>query len=358
MEQTDPVRVTIALPLEDRLIEAIRGISPRLEVKPLTRAQRHVYRNGRPLWAGYQERTSPDDESEEEARATLEPVLARTTILLSNPIVPEDILDRAPALRLLQLTSAGVDRLFETEIVQSGRIAVATATGMHAVPISEYVIGAMIAFAKGFPRAMRAQAEGQWRGYLPLELENATAGIVGLGAIGARTAELAKALGMRVIAMRRSADRRTTGAEAGDSRFDELLPPSDLEYLLRESDYVVLSLPLTAESHHLIGEEQLGLMKPNAVIVNISRGGVIDQAALVRALKEGRIAGAALDVTDPEPLPPEDELWTLANVMITPHVSGATPRYMERAVGVFCDNLRRYVSGEPLRNVVDVVRGY
>ena len=358
MEQQEPVRLTIALPLADELIEAIRGVSGRLEVTPLTRMQRHVYRDGKPLWAGYQERSSPEDESEDEARETLDPILARTQVLLTNPIVPDNILDRAPDLQWLQLTSAGVDRLFETDTVQSGRISVTTATGMHAVPISEYVIGAMIAFAKGFPRSMRAQAEGQWRPYLAQELEDATVGIVGLGAIGHRVAELSKVLGMRVIAMRRTADRRMTGVEAGETAFDELLPPTDLDYLLRESDYVVLALPLTSGSHHLIGEAQLRSMKPNAVIVNIARGAVIDQKALVRALKEGWIAGAAVDVTDPEPLPSEDELWTLPNVMITPHVSGSTPRYLERAVDVFCDNLRRYVAGQALRNVVDVERGY
>ena len=358
MEQQKPVRVMIALPLEDRLIEAIRGVSDRLEVTALTRMQRHVYRNGKPLWAGYQERTTPDDESEDEAKATLPTIMERAEVILTNPIVPDDILARAPELKWLQLTSAGVDRLFDTETVQSGRISVTTATGMHAVPISEYVIGAMIAFAKGFPRAMQAQAERQWRPYLAQELEDMTVGIVGVGAIGGRVAEVAKALGMRVIAMRRTAGQRMTGAETGNDCFDELLPPSDLDYLLRQSDYVVLALPLTSHSHHLIGEEQLRLMKPNAVIVNIARGGVIDQEALIRALKAGTIQGAVVDVTDPEPLPSENELWTLPNVLITPHVSGGTPRYMERAVGVFIDNLGRYVAGEPLRNVVDVERGY
>jgi phosphoglycerate dehydrogenase-like enzyme len=358
MEQQNRVRVMIALPLEDSLIDAIRGVSDRLEVTALTRMQRHVYRNGRPLWAGYQERPALEDESEDEAKATLPPILEQAEVILTNPIVPDDILARAPALKWLQLTSAGVDRLFETETVQSGRIAVTTATGMHAVPISEYVIGAMIAFAKGFPRAMQAQAERQWRPYLAQELEDMTVGIVGVGAIGGRVAEVAKVLGMRVIAMRRTAGRRMTGAETGNDCFDELLPPNDLEYLLRESDYVVLALPLTPQSHHLIGEEQLRMMKPTAVIVNIARGGVIDQEALIRALKTGTIQGAVVDVTDPEPLPPENELWTLPNVLITPHVSGGTPRYMERAVGVFMDNLGRYVAGKDLRNVVDVERGY
>ena len=137
-----------------------------------------------------------------------------------------------------------------------------------------------------------------------------------------------------------------------------MFPRSELAAFLAECDYVVLAVPLTAESRHLIGEAELAAMKPTAVIVNIARGAVIDQEALVRALKAGRIGGAALDVTEPEPLPPDSELWGLENVMITPHISGGTPRYMDRAIELFCDNLRRYLAGEPLRNVVDPSAGY
>jgi len=137
-----------------------------------------------------------------------------------------------------------------------------------------------------------------------------------------------------------------------------MLPPSDLTYLLHESDYVVVALPLTPESRGLIGEAQLRAMKPSAVIVNIGRGAIIDEQTLVQALKDGTIAGAALDVFQQEPLSGESELWSMENVILTPHISGGTPRYMQRAVGLFCDNLRRYLAGEPLRNVVDPARGY
>ena len=180
-------------------------------------------------------------------------------------------------------------------------VTVTTASGIHATPISEYVIGAMLAFAKGFPKAFRAQQERVWRPFWPEELEDKTVGVLGVGAIGARVVKLAKALDMRVLAMRRSAERRMTGDEAGGG-VDEMLPPSDLPYLLAESDYVVVALPLTPESRGLIGEAELRAMKPNAVIVNIGRGAIIDEAALVRALKEGWIAGAALDVFKQEPL--------------------------------------------------------
>ena len=350
------VKVTLALPVADELQEMIRATDPRLEVTALTRAQRRVYRDGRPLWAGYPEPPRAEDESEEEARERLAPILRETEVLLSNPIVPDDIVERAPALRWLQLTSAGVDRLLNSPVVQS-RVTVTTASGIHAVPISEYVIGAMLAFAKGLPKAFRAQQERAWRPFWPDELEDKTVGVLGVGAIGARVVKLAKALDMRVLALRRSAERRMTGEEAG-MEVDEMLPPSDLPYLLAESDYVVVALPLTPESREMIGEAELRAMKPNAVIVNIGRGAIIDEQALVRALKEGWIAGAALDVFQQEPLSGESELWGLDNVILTPHISGGTPRYMERAVALFCDNLRRYLEDEPLRNVVDPARGY
>jgi phosphoglycerate dehydrogenase-like enzyme len=351
------VNVTLAMPVGDALQALICGVDPRLNVIALTRAQRRVYRGGRPLWAGYAEPAAPDDESEDEATRTLGPVLGETEVLLSNPVVPDDIARRAPKLRWIQLTSAGADRLLEAPVMHSP-VKVATASGIHAVPISEYVIGAMLAFAKGFPRAFRAQMEGTWRPYWPEELADKTVAVIGVGAIGGRVARIAKALEMRVLAVRRSADQRLAGAATGDPSVDELIPPGDLHYALAESDYLVLAVPLTPETRGMIGEAELRAMKPSAVIVNIARGPVIDEAQLVRALKDGWIAGAALDVFSQEPLPPQSELWSLPNVILTPHISGGTPRYMERAIDLFCDNLRRYLAREPLRNVVDPERGY
>src|SRR5213594_103393 len=183
------VNVTIALPLADELHDTIRTTDRRLNVTALTRAQRRVYRDGRPLWAGYPEPPRAEDESGEEARERLAPILRETEVLLTNPVVPDDIVERAPALKWLQLTSAGVDRLLNSPVVQS-HVAVTTASGIHAVPISEYVIGAMLAFAKGFPRSVRSQLENRWSPYWPEELEGKTAGILGIGAIGSRVAKL------------------------------------------------------------------------------------------------------------------------------------------------------------------------
>ncbi|MBI1886753.1 MAG: D-2-hydroxyacid dehydrogenase [Chloroflexi bacterium] len=345
------VNATVTLGIGSALLDQIRAVDGRLAVTLLTRPQRRLYRGGRPIWFGYVEPSEGDIESEEEARRNLEAVLAQTEVIFSSPIVPPDILTLAPALRWVQLTSAGVDRLVESDLLRSG-VMVTTASGIHAVPIGEYVIGMMLAFAKGLPRAFRAQSEAAWRPYLAEELEGKTVGVIGLGAIGKHVAKLAKGLGMRVLAVRRS-----DGAPPVE-HIDRLLPRSGLAELLAESDYVVVAAPLTAETRHLIGDEQLAAMKPSAVIINISRGAIIDEMALVRALKEGRIAGAGLDVFAAEPLPPESDLWRLENVIVTPHISGGTPRYLERAVALFCDNLRRYLAGEPPRNLVDVGRGY
>ena len=351
------VNVVLALGLNETLVTSIREVSPSLRVTALSWAQRRAYRGGRSIWYAYAEERRPDEESEEEAQASLAALLAETEVLFTTPLMPPDLGERAPNLRWVQLTSAGADRLLDSPLVR-GDVTVTTASGIHAIPIGEYVMAVMLAFAKGLPGAMRAQAERTWRPYLAEELHGKTVGIIGLGAIGSYVAKLAAADGMRVIAIRRSAAGRKTGRETGDPNVDELLPPSDLPYLLSQSDYVVIAVPLTAESRGLIGEPELRSMKPTARIVNIARGSVIDEAALVRALTEGWIGGAALDVFEQEPLPPDSPLWGMENVLLTPHISGGTPVYMERAVALFCDNLRRYLAGEPLHNVIDVHRGY
>jgi phosphoglycerate dehydrogenase-like enzyme len=351
------VPVVLALGLREELVAAIQAVSPRLRVVQLTWAQRRAYRGGRSVWYAYAEQRGHEQETDEEAEAGLARILAEMEVLFTSPVIPADVVGRAASLRWVQLTSAGVDRMLDSELARSG-VTITTASGVHSVPIGEYVMGVMLALAKGLPGAMRAQTERAWRPYLAEELHGKTVGIVGLGAIGGYVAMLAKADGMRVLAMRRSAQKRSSGAAAAVSDVDELLPPSDLPYLLSESDYVVIAVPLTAESRGLIGERELRSMKPTARIINIARGPIIDEAALVRALKEGWIAGAALDVFEQEPLSPESELWALENLILTPHISGGTPVYMERAVELFCDNLRRYLKGEPLRNAVDVHRGY
>jgi phosphoglycerate dehydrogenase-like enzyme len=354
---SDKLPVTIALPMDEALPERIRAVDPRVEVTHLSRAEQRAFRGGRPLWGGYGESRAPNDVTDEEAAAALEPILRRTEVLLCNPVVPPDILERAPGLRWIQFSSAGIDRLTEAPLARS-HVVLTTASGIHAAAISEYIIGGMLAFAKHLPDAMRAKSDSAWRPYWPEVLEGKTLGIVGAGHIGSQAGRVARVMGMRVLAIRRSAPRRLIGGDTGDPSIDEMMPPTDLHYLLSESDYVAIATPLTPETRGLIGAPEFAAMKPTAVIVNIARGAVIDEPALIAALKSGQIAGAALDVFSQEPLPPESELWRLDNVIMTPHISGGMPDYMERVVNLLCDNLRRYLAGQPLMNAFDAERGY
>ncbi len=257
-----------------------------------------------------------------------------------------------PHLKWVQLTSAGADRLLNSGFIEEG-VTVTTVSGLHATPIGEFIIPSILMFAKGAPKTMRAQVKHEWTRFAPSELYGKTVGIVGAGNIGAEAGRLAKAFGCRVLATTRSATERSSAPHA-----DVIVPSSELPWLLAESDYVVLSVPLTPETRGMIGERELRSMKPTAVIVNIARGPVIVESDLVRALQEGWIAGAALDVFEQEPLPAESPLWDMENVVLTPHISGGTEIYNQRAVAIFAENLRRYLAGEPLRNVVDPARGY
>jgi phosphoglycerate dehydrogenase-like enzyme len=273
---------------------------------------------------------------------------------------PEDILTRARKLRWFQFPGAGVDNLVGTGLLNTGcPVVVTSAAGIHAIPISEYVFGSMLMFARHFKDMERMQQQhnwaygSRWNALRGTELSGKTLGIVGLGGIGRRIAQLGRGFGMRVLGLSRSARE-----DASDPDVDKLYPPSGLRELLGLCDYVVLAVPLTAETERLIGEHELLAMRPTAYLVNISRGRVVDEQALIRALTGGWIAGAGLDVTVEEPLPPDSPLWDMPNVILTPHMSGLTDQYSARLADIFTDNLRRYRAGKPLQHVVDVSKGY
>jgi phosphoglycerate dehydrogenase-like enzyme len=245
-----------------------------------------------------------------------------------------------------------------------------TVSGIHAVPIGELAIALMLALARKLPTMVRKQdlaewSEHKWRLYLGTELFGKTLGVVGYGSIGRHVARIAKlGFGMRVLALSRSgahADRgwHEPGTGDPDGAFpDAWFTRDQLRDLLAQSDFVLLGTPLTLETHHLIGEAELRAMKASAYLVNIARGGVVDEPALIRALKENWIAGAGLDVFEQEPLPSDSELWRLPNALLAPHVSSATPHYDDRAVALFADNLRRYLRGDELFNLVNREQGY
>ncbi|HEY6408746.1 MAG TPA: D-2-hydroxyacid dehydrogenase [Ktedonobacteraceae bacterium] len=266
----------------------------------------------------------------------------------------------APHLRWLQCAGAGVDGLQPTGVLdtESGVI-VTTATGIHATIMSEYVFGSILMFNRNWPEMVRLQdrhiwpRSANWYNLSGRELADQTLGIVGLGNIGRRIAQLGRAFGMRILATRRSASQ-----EGKDPDVDQLYPIERLHDVLRESDYVVLAAPLTPGTERLIGEAELRAMRPHAYLVNVARGRVIDEAALIHALQEKWIAGAGLDVTTEEPLPADSPLYAMSNVILTPHISGVSVHYDKRLTMLFADNLRLYRAGRPLRNQYDPQRGY
>jgi phosphoglycerate dehydrogenase-like enzyme len=266
---------------------------------------------------------------------------------------PRDLMKRAPRLRWFQQWGAGADWLLKHPELVAKDFVLTNVSGIHAVPISEHIFAYLLAFARGFPKALRDQAARRWpqeRGSF-FELAGQTMLLLGTGAIGARTARLAQAFEMRVVGVRRNPERTAP-------HVDEMVALSDLHAVLPEADAVVLTLPLTDATRHVIAERELRAMKRTAYLVNIGRGALIHEEALVRALREGWIAGAGLDVFETEPLPERSPLWRLENVLITPHTSGDTPHYDARALAILLENLRRYHAGEPLTHVVDKTLGY
>ena len=248
-------------------------------------------------------------------------------------------------------------------------VLVTTTSGIHATPIAEYVLASMLAHRWRVPLWTRCQREGEWPEgrwnlYARPELRDSVLGIVGYGSIGREVGRLGQAFGMRVLALRRTPGRAEKGyalAETGDREGSvpaRFFQPQNLCEMLAECDYVVVALPSTPDTYHTIGEVELRAMKPSAYLVNIARGALVDEAALVRALDEGWIAGAGLDVFEQEPLPADSPLWGLENALLSPHVAGFTPRYDERAVALFARNLAHYAAGEPLLNLVDKAKGY
>jgi phosphoglycerate dehydrogenase-like enzyme len=272
---------------------------------------------------------------------------------------PANLYDVAPNLRWLALPSAGAEIAITRGLVRPAGPVVTTASGVHAVSIGEHVFGMLLMWVRGWPEILDLQRRGEWRaqqGWPPLEpreLSGSTLGIVGLGAIGRSVARIGRAFGMHVLATHRSAS-----AGERDADVDTLYPMSDLPALLAASDYIVLAAPATDETRHLIGAGELALLRPHAFLVNIARGSLIDESALIAALESRRIGGAGLDVFEREPLPPESPLWRLPNVILSPHVAGATDKYGQRLADLLIDNITRLRVGQPLRNVVDPGRGY
>jgi len=276
-------------------------------------------------------------------------------IFVSHPMAREplvQLLDKFPSVEWVHTRSAGIDFIASEGLFQSS-VQLTNAKGMFSSTLAEYCMMACSYFAKDLPRLMRQKQEGNWDQYPVLELRGATLGIVGYGDIGRASAKLAKAYGMTVLGLKRNAESFT------DSYCDHVYGMEGLNELMARSDYILVSTPLTEQTRGLISAEVLSQCKPSAVIINVGRGPIIDEDALIEALSNGTIKGAGLDVMTVEPLPKESPLWKLDNVLLSPHNMDMTLTFMKESTEFFIsENLRRFVRGEQLLNPVDKSAGY
>ncbi len=256
---------------------------------------------------------------------------------------------RSRQLRWVHATGAGVERLCQDV---AGTDIIVTNIHIHGEAVAEHVFGLLLGHARRLREVFRHQAEHRWAHHdLSATLLAArTVGILGLGTLGAAVAQRASGFGMRVVGTKRT--------PAPVPHVDRVVPPGELDEVLRVSNVLAITLPFTRETDGLIGARELALLPRGAFVINVGRGGIVDEAALAEALRRGHLAGAGLDVFAEEPLPEGSPLWEAPGMIITSHCAGAFDGYMERAVPLFCENLRRYLAGRPLLNVVDVTRGY
>jgi phosphoglycerate dehydrogenase-like enzyme len=335
---SEPIHVVVAMDFSDAILERIRAVSPRLRV----------------------ERHYPD---------VPERVWENAEVLYTLRHFPDPV--QASHLRWIQMHTAGIDHAIDQPIMKAQDVEITNASGVHAVHMSEFCLMMMMAFAYKLPQVLEFQAKSEWPRrphelFAPVPLRGQTLGIVGYGAIGRELARMADALGMRVLAIKRNvmhpADYGTyripgTGDPEGEIPL-RIYPPEALVSVAREADFLVLIAPLTQSSRALVNAEVLAAMKKTAVLINVARGAVVDEAALISALASKQIAGAALDVFETEPLPTASTLWNLDNVILSPHIAGNSAGYHDKCADVFIENLTRYLENRPLLNRVQRELGY
>lgn len=331
------VLITAAFP--SQLVDKIRAVSPNLQIEQRTLP------NGR--W--------PED------------WVTEAEVYYAYGAVPP--LTKAPNLQWVQTHYAGVDSLQSSDLWGSDTL-ITTASGVHAANMAQYALTQILAWAHRVPnwfnyKQTKSWARNRWETFVPQELGGKTLGILGYGSIGRELARLAKPFGMKILVTKRDARQlKETGYAApgqGDPEGtlpDRVYPSEATRSMVAECDFVVITLPLTERTHYLFDDELFKAMKQNAYLVNIGRGAIINESALVRALRKNWLGGVGLDVFETEPLPEDSPLWEMNNVIMTPHVSGFTPHYDERATDIFAENMRRYLAGEPLLNLVNREEGY
>jgi phosphoglycerate dehydrogenase-like enzyme len=336
-----PIEVLVLVPFSEELITQLQAVSPRLHINIL-------------------KVNKPDE-------IPLE-IWQKVEILYTENILPDP--DHVPNLKWIQFHWAGLDRLLHEPVVQKPGLLITSLSGGASPQVAEFVMSMILALGHHLPEAFDLQQKGDWpkdrmKRFIPLELCTSTVGIVGYGSIGREIGRLLHAFGATILATKRDLlnlqDSGYSIENLGDSQGDfvrRFYPPQAIKSMLKECDFVVISVPLTNETRGMFGEEEFEAMKPTAFLINASRGSVINQTALVNTITEKKIGGAALDVFEQEPLPPDHPLWKLPNVIITPHIAGISNQYDQRAVALFNENLQRYLNSQPLLNQVSLERGY
>ena len=352
MTRSGPLTVGILFPLDwlgppevgEGVLDQLRGVDPDIEVLVEPYVETEDLRTAR------SHPDAPDLRAEApEVTDAQRALLARSEVVLALDL-PYDVADLAPRLRWVQGVGAGTGQLHTAGLAEAGVILTSNA-GANSVGIAEFVIARILEWAKQLRAIDDAQGRRSWEPHYGRQVAGMSVGLIGLGAINTEVARRARAFAMEVLATRRR-------VEAGADHVDRLLPQSALSEMLGAVDVVVAAVPETAETRGLLDEAALSAMRPGSFLVNVGRGSVLDEAALVRALESGHLAGAALDVASIEPLPPEHPLWSAPGLVVSAHCSSVPSALFANLVRSFAANLRRYLDDEPLLNEVDVGRGY
>lgn len=340
MTNMSEINVLITQPFPEPLIERLASVSSQIKI--------HVHHA-----------QSAEDLPEE--------LLPEIEILYTLSALPEP--EAAPNLRWVQLHLTGVDHVVEHDLMHS-EVMVTTLSGASVPQVAEFALMCILALSRRLPTMIDDVADVRWMGerfkrYRSVELRGSTLGIIGYGSIGREVARLGQAFGAKVLAtksdLKKLKDEGYALEELGDPEAelpDRLYPPQAVGSMVSECDFIVVTVPLTPQTRGLVDAQVFEKMKPSAYLVDVSRGGVVDHGALVEALNEKRLAGAALDVYPVEPLPESSPLWNMPNVILSPHVAGASEKYYERAADLFIENLHRYRAGRPLLNLYDPERMY
>ena len=337
------LKVLITFHLAPELVEKVRTADPKVEI---------TYEPGllgKPRYPNDQHGGPVERTPEEEQRWLNN--LSRAEVIFGylKDQYASRVVELAPRLKWIQSPSAGIGQMSKRNGLTETDVLLTTASGMHATPLAEFCLMAMLMHVKDYAYMAREKEERHWARTSTTELRTKTLAVVGLGRVGREVARLGQCLRMRVLGTK----RHTEGVDPASFYVEELHPWTSLHPMLGQADYVVLICPHTQETHGLIGEAELAAMKKGAVLINIARGPIVDEPALIRALQSGHLGGLASDVFWKEPLPPESPFWDMPNVIISPHSASTADTENAKLTDIFVDNIHSYLEGKPMRNLLD-----